>query len=257
MKTKFFVFKTVSLLACASILFSSAAFAGEITSTQPISVAGSNLIDPITGAVSVGYDSKYIFRGTNLGKRAPWGSVDLSAPVGPFTVDGGAWYTNPTKPAGAILVDQNDELDLYVSMSTDIGPLNLALGYTAYLFPESSASAQNELGVSLGTSLWILDLAFAYYHNFDIAPLRRKNYFEWSAGSSFELTDRVGLSLGASLGHFETLFSNVLLFASLPVEVTDNLVVEPYIAGTIDGNDISGPGRADEFFFGASVNVSF
>ncbi len=259
MKAKSIALSIVGLLTGATLYVATSAHAGEMVQTAAVPAAGGgagggSLIDPITGAVTVGFDSHYIFRGTNLGENAPWGSVDLNVPLGSaFNLGLGAWYIHPTSPAGALPVDKNDELDLYASLGTTVGPLDVAVGYTAFIYPEADGGETNEVGISLGTSLGIFDASFGYYHDFDLET----NYFEWALGTTFELTDRVGLSLGAALGHFEDKLSNVLITASLPIRISDSAVLEPYIAGSINGGDIEGPGRKDQLFGGASLSLSF
>ncbi len=263
MKTKTLSQLTFGLAACAALLLTAPAQAGPsgtsyskapvYTGDAGMMGGGSSLLDPMTGAVSVGYDSHYFFRGTNLGKNAPWGSLDLNVPVGDFSLDLGAWYINPVDPDGAILSDDNDELDLYASLGTTLGAFDVAVGYTAYIYPELSGGNTNEVGTSIGTAVGPVDLGFAYFYDWDLET----HYFEWSGGTSLELSDRVALDLGVALAHFEDQYSHLLLTASLPIQLSDSAVFSPYIAGNIGGNDIKGPGREDKVFGGASISVSF
>lgn len=264
MKTKTISPLTIGLAACAALFAAATAQAGPsgsmYSSKAPVysgdagmTGGGGSLIDPIIGSVSLGYDSHYIFRGTNFGENAPWGSLDLSVPLGDFSLDLGAWYLNPTDPAGAILSDDNDELDLYISLGTSIGNFDVAVGYTAYIFPEFGNGTTNEGGVSIGTGIGPVDLGFSYFHDFDLET----NYFEYSAGTSLELSDRMALDFGVALAHLGSSYSHVLVTASLPIQITDAAVFEPYVAGNITGSDIVGPGRDDQLFGGASISISF
>ncbi|MEM7147800.1 MAG: hypothetical protein AAF591_22045 [Verrucomicrobiota bacterium] len=222
---------------------------------EPIVVVeeDTSLIDPITGAVSFGYDSTYFFRGTNFGKDAPWASFDFSVPISAFTIDGGVWYINPTSPSGAILSDDNDELDLYISATTTLGPVDVWVGYTAYIFPEFGSGSTNEIGVGIGTSISIVDLGFGYYHDFDLET----NYFEYSIGTSMALNDFLSANVGVVLGHFEDTDFHGVVSGGLDVAITDAATFSAYIAYNFVGSEKPARGFEDGLFGGASISVGF
>lgn len=218
-----------------------------------------SLIDPISGAVSVGYDSKYIFRGADLGKNSLWGQLEFEVPLGDFILDWGAWYQNPVdgsrlNPAGI------DELDLFVTLYRDFGDLSTWLGYTAYLFPEADGGNTNEVGVGVGTPVGPLDLGLAAYYDFDLAD--GTWYFEANAGHTIGLTDRIALTLIAGIAYeiVDALdvsdFTHVDLIAALPIEISDTTTLEPYIAGLLplDGRDAV---QDDELYGGITLSVQF
>ncbi|MEM8955561.1 MAG: hypothetical protein AAGD22_15510 [Verrucomicrobiota bacterium] len=246
---------TIGLFACAAFYAATpVAQAGEMVEPIVVVEEGSgSLIDPVTGAVSFGYDSTYFFRGTNFGKDAPWASFDFSVPAGAFTIDGGIWYINPTSPSGAIPSDDNDELDLYISASTTLGPVDVWLGYTAYIFPEFGSGSTNEIGVGFGTSISIIDLGFGYYHDFDLET----NYFEYSIGTSVDITDFLTGNIGVVLGHFEDTDFHGIVSGGLDVAITDAATFSSYIAYNFVGTEKRDRGFESGLFGGVSISVGF
>jgi hypothetical protein len=244
---------SIGLFALAAAFTASPVKAGEMVEPIVVVEEETSLIAPMTGAVAVGYDSKYYFRGTNFGKNAPWGEVDLSVPLGAFTIDAGAWYINPTSPDGAILSQDNDELDLYISATTTLGAVDLWVGYTAYIFPEFGSGSTNEVGVGLGTSISIVDLGFGYYHDFDLET----NYFEYSIGTGMDLTDWMAANVGVVLGHFGSNDFHGVVSGGLDFALTDAATLSAYIAYNFVGTAKRDRGFEDGLFGGASVSVGF
>lgn len=259
MKTQSIAGNTIGILA--SVLLSAAvvpaAIAGEMLElTEPVTTSApesrASLIDPVTGEVAIGYDSHYVFRGQVQGENSPWSSIDLNAPIGEYDLDLGAWYMNQIDPrVGSLQPD--DELNLSASLGRNVGPVDVTVDYIAYLFPETNQQERHELGLRLETTVGPVDLGGAYYHDFELDS----NYFQYWVAKWIELTDRVSLHLDVTLGHFEDNFSNVLLTASLAIQITETMWLEPFISGSIDGGDIVAPNRDDQLFGGASLSVVF
>ncbi|MFV1994396.1 MAG: TorF family putative porin [Verrucomicrobiales bacterium] len=256
---------SIAILASAMVFATSSANAGEMVEMMEVEEFDpgmSSLIDPVTGSVSVGYDSHYIFRGTNLGENAPWLGVDLSTPLGNgLTLDAGLWYVNSTSGSDILPnTGANDELDLYVSLGGTVGPVDIAVGYTAYLFPESRpdssfrGNSENEVGISFGTAISIIDASFAYYYNWD-SPIDN-NYYELGLSTGIDLSDRTSLAFGVDVAFYGSNYSHTLVTASMPIVITQNAVIEPYIA-YVWADSIQGIPREDQLFGGVSLNVSF
>ncbi|MFV1994395.1 MAG: hypothetical protein ACC661_03070 [Verrucomicrobiales bacterium] len=251
----------LALIGCAFLITPAALRAGEAAETMSVAVEPemSSLIDPISGAVTIGYDSSYIFRGSNFGNNAPWLALDLSVPLGEnLTLDGGIWYVNPAtgtdfNPDKGL----NDELDYYVSLATTVGAVDIALGYHAYTFPEAGlrGSAENEVGLNLSTAIAMFDVDFGYYYNFN-APV--KNYYQLGLSNSYDLSDRVALYLGVAVGFYESEYNATLVTLAMPVVISESTVLEAYVAGSFAGNaNIYGLENDDEIFGGVSLSVAF
>lgn len=249
----------LALIGCAFLITPAALLAGEVAETMTVVVEpeASSLIDPVTGAVTIGYDSAYIFRGANFGENAPWFALDLSVPLGEnATLDGGVWYVNPTSGSD-ILPDKggNDELDLYLSVGSSFGPVDVAVGYTAYIFPESGGGiGENEAGISLSTAIAMFDANFGYYYNWD-APVA--NYYEFGLSTTYDVSDRVAFTLGFAVGFYESDYNATLVTLAMPVVISESTVLEAYIAGTFAGSANVYGDNDDEVFGGVSLSVAF
>ncbi len=118
--------------------------------SAPVAPAATShgLLGDVAGELSSGFDSHYIFRGANLGENAVWTGLNLAVPIADGLDLGlGAWYINPTE-GGA-----DDELDLFASLGTSFGGVDVSLGYTAYLYPEDNGDTTNEINVAAGTEV--------------------------------------------------------------------------------------------------------
>lgn len=320
MKMKSIV-KTVGILGCATFLVSAPAVkAGEMIAPMdpiPIDTGFDNLLAPIETTFSAGYDTKYMFRGFDLGQEAVWTGLDFSLPfampIGDFSLDFGAWYINPTEgsnnssgaigpavgllPYGPVYNPKrgvpDDELDVYIGTSTTVGPIDVAFGYVHYfLGPEQSGGTglatgvndQNELGLTLGTSIGPVDFGMEYAYNFDAGKSKPifvgpgtpgsvggfvpgpsnwlfGQYFEPSVGTGFELTDRVSLNLSCAAAWYGNQFSHYQFGLAAPVIIAENVVLEPYVA-YMDNNDNARVGgessfARDTWFGGISLSVAF
>lgn len=109
----------VGVLGCAAFLAATPVKAG--TPMAPVAPAPAPA--PAIGAeVSVGYDTKYIFRGFDFGDNLVWGGVDLGVPLtDALSLNLGSWY-------GTIADDPYDELNLLAGLSYDLGGVELGLG---------------------------------------------------------------------------------------------------------------------------------
>lgn len=208
----------------------------------------------LSGNISMGYDSEYYYRGVNYGSEPIWAGVEVSVPAGPVGLTLGTWYINPTDSASPL----DDELDFYVS--TDLSALGLdwSLGYTKYAYPEAGGST-DELGISTGITVAdMIDLGIGYYRDLDLD----QNYLELTTGGGYDLSDAVSVSLGATLGYLDvddvSDLSHLLLSASLPVALSENATLEPYVAYNIALDALEGVNDDDEEVFGGvSVSVDF
>ncbi|MEM7144654.1 MAG: hypothetical protein AAF591_05935 [Verrucomicrobiota bacterium] len=226
---------------------SAAAATGAVVTPDP------SWANPISGQVAVGYDSTYMFRGANRGENAPWGQVDLLTVAGEFTLNAGAWYVNPVSPAGAILDDANDELDLYFSATTTISFVDVWVGYTAYLYPEAGRGATNEVGIGWRSAIYFIDFGFSYFHDFNLET----NYFEYFFGKNVDLNEWMVFNGGFVLGNEGTQNLHGVVTARLNVELTDAAALSAYIAYNFVDKGREELGFQDRVFGGASLSVSF
>ena len=210
--------------------------------------------DPfISGSISFGYDSSYIFRGVDFGQDAPWAGIDFNAAITDnLGVNFGAWYINPT--SGGV---DNDELDLYAFLTTSIGDLDVAVGGTAFFFTESDTDTE-ELGVILGYALGPIDLGAVYHYDFGT----QGSYFEINAGTSFEITDSLALEFTTGISYGDDYFgvsgfNHTYVSLAVPIALTDTLTLTPYIAQSFSIDALEDLGQDDHLYGGAAFTVEF
>jgi len=215
-------------------------------SLEALSSAG-GLLGEVGGELSAGYDTHYFFRGADLGENAVWTGLDFAIPLTEALELGiGAWYINPTKDAF------DDELDLYASLGTSIGALDVAVGYTAYIYPEADGGDTNEVGISVGTSVGMFSVGAGYYYDFDLEA----SYYEGTIGVEVPLGDSLSAGLSATGGFVESDYAHTTVAVEFPISLSDSASLTPYVAGVFPGSDVYGDAD-DEVFGGAAISVSF
>ena len=101
---------------------------------------------------------------------------------------------------GAVLENEFQEVDLYGSYAIPVECMDLSVGYTEYLYPSGGGNADREIGVSAGVGVAGIDLGAGLFYGVD-GGIEDSLYVELSAGTGFELTDDLGLDLGATVGY--------------------------------------------------------
>jgi hypothetical protein len=250
MKIRSIAAKTAGVLGCAVLLSLSPANAGPATTSTG---GGFDTGEPfaIGAEASVGYDSSYIFRGVDFGDNLIWGDVNLTMPV----TDGvdlnvGVWYAG-------LADDDYTELDVYGGLSVDMGAFELGVGLTWYYFPDTDDDAL-EPGISIGTSAGPIDLSLGYYYDLEADG----SYIELAAQSEIELSDTVSLVPGASISYADSYygvsgFNNIGLSLAMPIAISDNATLTPYIAGSIAIDALDDVGEDDHLYGGVSLSISF
>ena len=232
--------------------FSSIATAGDVYVDAKAPVIEPEAPNAIYGSVSVGYESTYLFRGVDFGDDAPWSGLDLNYDLSDtVSINAGAWYINPSEGS------DNDELDLYASITKTFGDLSISFGGTWFYFPEASADV-SELGTSLGYSLGFVDLGASYYYDFETEG----HYYEAGVSKSIGLTDTIALNLATGAGFGSDYydvdgFSHVYVTAGLTFALSETVAFDIYVGGNFVGDDLSAAGEDDDVHGGASLTVSF
>jgi len=208
---------------------------------------------PLNGAVAVGYDTTYMFRGANLGQDAPWTQAVILAPVGQYTISAGAWYIDPQHPAGGRPGTANDELDLHLSASRNLSFVNIWVGYTSYLYPEMGRGSTNEVGIGWSSAINFFDLSFGYFHDFDLDT----NYYEYTLGKNIDLNEAIALNAGLTLGNYSARNFHGVISCGLDFELTESAEITTFAAYNFVDADRPLTGYEGRFFGGVSLNFSF
>lgn len=237
---------------------------GSVPPPPPPSGGSGGIWDSVGATLSVGYDTDYIFRGSDLGHDHVWTALDLSIPLGDnLEATVGAWYTSAFN-------DGENELDVYASLAFDMGTWGLEVGYLHYSYPNgilgddsSNGGETNEAYVSVGTTLGPVDVALAYYYDFDLEI----SYIEATAGTSIPLTSNVSLdpSVGISYADIDDAPAGVEdsglnhFFAKLemPIALTPSATLTPYIATSVAQEVADDAGQNDYFWGGIALSVDF
>ena len=211
----------------------------------------------------VGYNSEYIYRGFELGKDAYEYGLDFagSSDCG-LDWSAGIWSISPDGGA-------DDELDIYASVSKDLGIGSVAAGFTVYTYDEPATADDAEVYLGFSTQKAGLDLGLTVFFGTDGA-LQDAVLLEGSIGYSFELSSKTTANIGIVYGYLLDeggfaddggLYASASI--SLDYAVSDNITLSPYVSYS-DGDEdiIEAPGStstaADGVLFGgASVSISF
>ena len=216
-----------------------------VVETAPVAVE-----EPLGGTISSGYMTNYIFYGVDFGGNAVWTGVDYAVAGTPLSV--GVWYINPTDG----LLD--DELDVYASVGQEIAGFDVSATMTGYFFPDSGGDATYELGLGVGRSLGIVDWNMTARYDFEIEGW----YFETGVSKGFAVSDSIELVLSTGISYqvdYHTAggdFNHVYVMAALPIALSSNVTLEPYVAGlfALDAIDAF---QDDTIHGGVSLSVSF
>jgi len=213
--------------------------------------------DDLGFSLSAGYDSDYIFRGADLGDNLVWTALDYANDFGsPIEWNIGAWYASTN---GNDDTDFN-ELDIYTGLGTSFGAIDASVGFIAYFFPDTDADETYELYNTLGTEFFGLSTELYTSYDFEIEGW----YIALSSGYSIEFSDSISLDVSAGVAYsidyyFDgSDFNNIDLRIALPIALTDNATLEPYIAGSIALGDLEDVAGEDDYFYGGvSIGVDF
>ncbi|MDA0707274.1 MAG: TorF family putative porin [Proteobacteria bacterium] len=105
-------------------------------------------------SANLGYASEYHYRGILQKESSPNGGIDYAT---------GGFY------AGTWAADVGDgvEVDVYGGYGTDVGKVNLSVGFTGYYYTGDFDDTYEEINLGAGFGLLSLDVAVGQYGNFD------------------------------------------------------------------------------------------
>ncbi len=197
---------------------------------------------PVSAALDVPVLSSYVWRGQTLSDR-PVIQPGLTVAKNGFSLN--AWSSfNLDGPYQADF----SEVDLTASYSQSVGPVTLGGGMIQYLFPNQTLAVEDgedtavagTAEVFASASLPEVPLAPALTVYYDVDEIDGF-YGTLAVGHTFELTEKIGLAVSASLaaadgdynaGYFgvdEAALNDGNVGLSLPVAVLDNLTLKPAV----------------------------
>lgn len=170
------------------------------------SIADANAED-LTVAASLGFESRYVFRGVQFAETSIEPAVTL-------TKDGfhlGAWFNLPVDDDDFVNLTNGEELDLVIGYSTELANIvTIDVGLTYYLFPEAMSGFFDffeEDGDGLGINT--LEPYVSLSMDIPLSPVvtvhRDFMYdaftFQGSANHSVPLTDKTSFDLSGMIGY--------------------------------------------------------
>jgi hypothetical protein len=246
--------KTQFAALLGSLTMAGTAFAG--------SAPGKAVVPPMPTAdellgftLSAGYDTDYLFHGTNVGADLLWQKLEYSkALCEKSTLTLGQWY-------GSLLDYDYNELDIYGSVSYNAGPVNVAVGFTWYHYFEGSVlDNQYEPFVTISSNGLPVDLYASYFYDFEVDG----SYIEAGISKTFVLSDTVSLVASANVGYnvdYNTTiddFNHYGVRIALPIALTKTATLTPYIAGNFALDATEGFFAEDDTILGGvSLAVKF
>ncbi|MGB3118394.1 MAG: TorF family putative porin [Verrucomicrobiales bacterium] len=212
-------------------------------------------LNDFTGSLSAGYDSHYIFRGTERGKDSVWTQMEFTIPETPLNV--GAWFQKPFS-ASPLNPSKSSELDLWALLNVEFFDGTLSLGAIGYLIPDGDAPDRFETAVEYSQTLGPVDVRFSVARDF-----RYKGwFFETGVAKSFSMTDRIRFDASAGLSYQWDYFANggswnhVGLNLAMPISLSESFTIEPYIGATFALEAIDDY-QDDQLFGGVSFILTF
>lgn len=247
-----------SLLA-AIAMASPLAFAGAPASKNPVTPPPP-ADEPLGMSVSVGYDTKYIFRGVDFGDHLVWAGLSIPVKLSDNTTFTFApWYASAA--GGGVTGGDYDELNLVGTFNFDLGFINLGVGYTYYNFPFADSDT-HETFVSLSKTFGAVTWFANAYGDFEADSGDLGYYFDTGVYSTIALTDSLSLVPEVRASYAMEYygidgFNNVLVKLGLPWAVTSTATITPYVAGSFAIDALDDAGQDTEVFGGVSLTVTF
>jgi hypothetical protein len=233
---------------------------------------------PVALDLTTGYDSEFYYRGLWFSNDNTWFNLGASKKLSDTTTASGfAYYT---ADSGSTY----QELDLGVAVAYDAGFATLTAGYTYFFFFDGYSATglgqaySHEVFVSAAKAVGPVNVTATFAYDFYIEA----GYAELAVDKTFTLTDSASLVLKAAAGYSvggyytvidgagfnvgsESVWTHVVLNASLPIALNSTFTLTPYIAYNISGagreetNLGLAPFGADknQFFCGASIKAVF
>lgn len=153
------------------------------------------VLEDISLGMNQSFESEYIFRGFQEGRRVYQSSVDAALPVAEGTLYGEAWGSFPVQGS-----EQGyNEINLIVGYLIPVELVNIDVGFTYYWFPERGvvANSNREKEVYAGVGFdTILNPEIYIFHNFSLDAW----IAEASIGHNYPLDQDFSIDLRAKAG---------------------------------------------------------
>lgn len=205
--------------------------------------------------LSAGWDSSYLFHGTDVGDNLIWQKLDYTKQItDKLSFNIGEWY-------GHLFDYEYNEIDIYTGLRYNAGPVNLTVGFTWYKYLDGSTlDGQYEPSFSISTNNLPVDLYATYYYDFEVDG----TYLETGISKTFKINDKVSAVASANVGYNigyntdEDGWNHVGVRLAFPISLTKTATLTPYIAGNFALDATKGYFAQDDLFLGGvALDVKF
>lgn len=256
------------LIPVLSVAFAATSFAGtssgKATTTVAPAPAPEGLFDNIGATLTVGYDTNYIFRGVQFCENLVSGSIDVPITLtDQLTLGLNAWFGTSADDSAAPFAGGGsyEELDLAATLLYKIDPVTVGLKYTWYNYLGNAGKFVedvNEIGVTLATSLWVLDLGAGVYYDFTAEGW----YYEAFASHTFKINDWLSLVPGVLISFGTDYYgvnggNTIKPSLAIPIKLTKSATLTPYIAGNLPYGSLDSLGEQSRVYGGVALSVTF
>lgn len=208
---------------------------------------------PLSGQLTIGYDSRYMFRGVEVfPNHSSLLSSDLSVSLDGFTADiwGAAAGTGDYK-----------EIDYTLSYTHSLfSDLNGTVGYIYYSYPTERIPNTQEVFVGLSLDKWeFVTPSVTYWYDFDqlqASYLEARLTGHVKVCSHFTLNPYVAASYSFRYNSPKNAFNDIEMGVSGDIILTSNLTFSPYISYGYPMDAIR-DFQSQQWWGGAKLSVSF
>ena len=254
------------------------------------------LFDTVGASLSVGYDTRYYWRGLYRADNTMNTGLSLDIPLTEqLSLGLGANYINSLQNRQVAGIENDyTELDLSAGISYDTGAAVIGLVYTNYQYfdtflgspigsalfagTEGGITSANELGLTVASTLGPVNISAGYYYNFTIGG----SYAQVGADLPIEITPWLSLVPAVQVGYAFDYYTapqagarsggltHVIPSLSAPIKLTKSATLTPYIAYNISLDSrhnaagaassaglVNANAQDNEIFGGVRLSVSF
>ncbi|MEM9495887.1 MAG: TorF family putative porin [Pseudomonadota bacterium] len=218
-------------------------------------IAGPATAGDLSVSTTVGFESRYVFRGVQFAETSIQPAINLS--YGNFY--GGAWFNLPIGDDDLRVTPGGEELDLFVGYSVAMDDtFTLDMGVTYYTFPDVASGffdifeedgdglGANTIEAYLGVNVsGPLSPSVYVYRDFNFDTFTMQG----SVSQSFPLAEKTSFNLGGTIGYVvdddaggDYLYGNAS--ANIAYQLTDNGSISA--GARFGGSDIAGGSIFDD-----------
>ncbi|HMO49603.1 MAG TPA: MltA-interacting MipA family protein [Kiritimatiellia bacterium] len=168
-----------------------------VVATALMALVSAPAVRAAEATVGVDVSSAYVWRGITLNDgfvAQPY--LEVSG----LPIDIGVWGNLDIEDYdGALKEGEFSEVNFYLSYALPIEGVDVAIGYTEYVYPNAEAEADREVNLTLGLDLPLAPTLGLYY---GVDGAAKENFYaEFGIGHDLEIDENLTLSLGALIGY--------------------------------------------------------